>query len=97
WVLGSLGHVYGLSGNRAEAQKILEQLKAQSTRSYFPPEEIAKVYIGLGEKDQALVWLEKAFEKRSDHLVFVKVDPVWDSLRADPRFTSLMQRIGLTL
>ncbi|MBI4751148.1 MAG: winged helix-turn-helix domain-containing protein [Acidobacteria bacterium] len=97
WVLGSLGHVYGISGNRGEAQKLLEQLKKQSTRSYFPPEEIAKIYIGLGEKDQAVAWLEKAFEKRSDHLVFVKVDPVWDSLRADPRFSSLMQRIGLAL
>jgi hypothetical protein len=56
---------------------------------------IATVYAGLGEKEEALAWLEKAYEARSDFIVFIKVDPAWDDLRSDPRFQDVLRRIGL--
>jgi hypothetical protein len=74
---------------------MLTELKAQSRLSRVPPEEVARVYVGLGDKDQALSWLERAYDERSDHLVFVKVDPAWDSLRSEPRFVQILRRIGL--
>jgi hypothetical protein len=56
---------------------------------------VANVYIGLGDKDQAFVWLEKAFQERSNALVWLKVWPLWDPLRSDPRFDDLLRRVGL--
>jgi hypothetical protein len=56
---------------------------------------IAIVYVGLGEKEQALAWLVKAYEDRDVRLVFLKVEPKWDSLRADERFMDLIGRMGL--
>ena len=56
---------------------------------------IATVYAGLGEKEEALAWLDKAYEARSDFIVFIKVDLAWDGLRSDPRFQDLLRRIGL--
>ena len=88
-----LGYAYAVSGNRAGAVKILEQLKKESKRKYVPSAWIAIVYVGLGEKDQAFAWLEKAYEDRS--LLYVKVDPMFDPLRPDPRFKDLLHRIGL--
>jgi hypothetical protein len=55
----------------------------------------AVIYLGLGEKDQAFAWLEKAYEERSFLLAYLKVDPIWDPLRSDPRFADLVRRIGL--
>lgn len=95
WGLGGLGYAYAVSGRRREAQKIIAQLQEQSIGDYFPREEIARVYIGLGDKNTAMVWLEKAYQARSDHLVFIKADPAWDDLRSDPRFLHLLNRIGL--
>ncbi len=93
--LAGLGHAYAMAGKRAEAQKVLDELKARSKRSYVPPYNIAVVYTGLGEKDQALAWLEKAYQDRSFYLTWLKVDPELDSLRSDPRFQDLMRRVGL--
>ncbi len=56
---------------------------------------MAEIYTGLGEKHQALEWLEKTYEERSTALIYLKVDPVFDSLRSDPRFADLLRRIGL--
>jgi DNA-binding winged helix-turn-helix (wHTH) protein/TolB-like protein/Flp pilus assembly protein TadD len=95
WGLGGLGYAYAISGRRSEAQKIIGQLQEQSQRPYFPWEEIARVCIGLGDKNQAMAWLEKAYQARSDHLVFIKIDPAWDDMRSDPRFLDLLRRIGL--
>jgi hypothetical protein len=53
------------------------------------------IHAGLGEKDKAFEWLEKAYQERSEELLFLKVEPVLDPLRADPRFQSLIRRIGL--
>ena len=75
--------------------KVLEELKELSKRSYVPPYDFAVVYAGLHEKDQALEWLQKAYEDRSAYLVYLNVEPIWDDLRSDPRFTDLLRRMRL--
>jgi tetratricopeptide (TPR) repeat protein len=92
----SLGHAYALSGNRAEAQKILDQLKAPSAHAYVAPYNIAVIYAGLGEKDQAFAWLDRAYKERSYYLAqYLPTDSRLDSLRSDPRFPALLERMGL--
>lgn len=90
----ALGHAYAISGDRKEAEKVLEELKERSTRSYVSPYNIAIVYAGLGEKDEAFKWLEKAYQERPFYLVWLKVDPQLDGLRADPRFSDLLRKVG---
>jgi tetratricopeptide (TPR) repeat protein len=92
-ILSALGYVYAVSGRR-EASKILDEMKEQSKRTYVSADWIAIIYAGLGEKDQAFVWLEKAYENH-DLPVDLKVDPKWDRLRSDPRFAELLRRVGL--
>src|SRR5207249_169789 len=96
-VLSMLGHSYAASGKRAEAQKVLDELKKQSKEKYVSPYYMTVVCAGMGEKEQAIEWLQKAYEDKSEWLVWIKVDPVLDGLRSDPRFKEIMQRIGLTL
>jgi tetratricopeptide (TPR) repeat protein len=94
--LGALGHVYASSGRRAEAQKVLAELKDLLRHRYVPPFSVALVYVGLGDKSQALEWLDRASEDRSFFLAYVKVDPRFDSLRGEPRFKDLLRRMHLT-
>ena len=90
-----IGHAFAVSGKRSEAQKVLDELKSLSKQRYVPAYNIATVYVGLGEKEQAIAWLEKAYEDRDVRLVFLKVEPRWDDLRADSRFIDLIVRVGL--
>ena len=90
-----LGNAYGRAGQRREALLMLDELRASSRSGYAPSFHIALVYLGLGENDQALAWLDRAYEERSDTLVVLKVDPMFDPLRSDPRFADLMRRVGL--
>jgi eukaryotic-like serine/threonine-protein kinase len=92
--LMGLGYTYGVSGKREDAQRILDQLIETSKRFYVPPTYIAAVYVGLGDKDQAFQWLEKAYTERDD-LLYLKVAPPWRSLGSDARFASLVRRVGL--
>lgn len=94
-VLGLLGYAYAVAGRKAEALKALAELQALSGRRYISPYEIARIYVGLGEKEQAFEWLEKAYQGRSDYLTRLQVDPTFDSLRSDPRFADLVRRVGL--
>jgi Flp pilus assembly protein TadD len=88
-----LGYAYAVTGRRAEAQKALDQLNELSKQKYVPPYHRAVICVGLGEKDQAFEWLEKAYV---DHfIVLIKVQPVFDPLRSDPRFTDLLRRMNL--
>jgi len=66
-----------------------------SKRRYISPYLFAVVYVGLGDKDQAFAWMEKAYQDRSFWLIWLKVEPRFDSLRDDPRFVNLLRRIGL--
>jgi tetratricopeptide (TPR) repeat protein len=95
-VLATLGHIYAVSGKRAEALDMLDQLMKRSKQSYVSPYFIALIYTGLGDKDQTFAWLEKAYEERFPYLVLLKVEPVFDSLRSDPRFQDLLRRVGLS-
>ncbi len=93
--ISGLGHVYAVSGKTSQARVVLDELKQLSGREYVPADRIALVYAGLGEKDQAFAWLEKAYEEHSFNLVWLKVEPRWDTLRSDQRFADLMRRVGL--
>jgi TolB-like protein/Tfp pilus assembly protein PilF/class 3 adenylate cyclase len=85
-VEADLAHAYAVSGKREAARMVIDELKELSTRPYVSSYQIALIYTGLGEQDQAFEWLEKAYEERSDLLVYLKVEPRLDSLRSDPRF-----------
>ena len=92
--LAALARTYAVSGRTAEARKLLDQLMEQSKKQYVSPFYVAIVYAGLGESDQALDWLEKAYKDRSNAIVFAKVDPQLDTLRTTPRFQSLLHRLA---
>lgn len=89
-----LGYAYGMWGKRREALTVLQELQSQAKRKYIPPFLLSYVYLGLKEKDKALEWLEKAYWERSYSLMNLNVDPIYDSLRSDVRFTNMLHRIG---
>jgi serine/threonine protein kinase/tetratricopeptide (TPR) repeat protein len=93
--LGTLGYAYALANRRAEALEIVEKLKERAREHYVPPATVSIVFSGLGENDQAMTWLEKAIEARDPWITGLKVDPMFDSLRSDPRFLDLQHRVGL--
>ena len=74
---------------------MLEELIAMSARRYVPPHNIALVYQGLGEVDEALAWLERAFQERDVRLSFLKINPNWDRLRPHPRFKAILRGMNL--
>jgi serine/threonine-protein kinase len=94
-VLSFLGFAYAAGGQREMALETLRELNKQSKRNHVPPYHLAIVHAGLGEQDQALMWLERAFEKHAVDLFTLKVEPMFDCLRANPRFTDLVRRIRL--
>ena len=94
-LLASLGHAYALSGERDKANQILAELRAMSKHRYISPYLFAVVYLGLGDKDQTFAWLDKAYRDRSFYLIWLKVEPLFDSLRDDPRFADLLRRVSL--
>ncbi|MBV8629540.1 MAG: protein kinase, partial [Silvibacterium sp.] len=94
-VWSSLGHAYALSGDRDEAQKVIEHLKEMSVHAYLAPYNVAVIYAGLGNKDEAFVWLNRAFQERSYLLTYLTVDERLNNLHSDPRFDELRRRVGL--
>jgi hypothetical protein len=82
-------------GRAADARKVIADLQELSKNTYVAPTNFAKIYIGLGDKDEAFAWLEKGFQQRDFWLTFLEGDPVFESLRPDPRFQNLVRRIGL--
>jgi tetratricopeptide (TPR) repeat protein len=94
-IISLVGHAYALAGRREKALEALDNLEELSNRRYVSPYSIALIYTGLGEKDQAFAWLEKAYDDRSGLMVYLKVEPMLDSLRSDTRFAELVHRIGL--
>jgi tetratricopeptide (TPR) repeat protein len=86
----NLAYAYAVSNKRNEAVKILNDLKTRSTRN---ASEIALMYVGLGEKDQAMKWLEKAYEEHFNPSILLR--PAFDPSRSGPDFQNLMHRIGL--
>ena len=97
-VISALGYAYAVSGNKAEAEKIILQLKEQSEQSkqfYVPAYGIATIYAGLGDKERAFAYLEKEYANGAFYLNYLKVDPEVDNLRSDPRFADLLRRVRL--
>ena len=93
--MGLLGWAYGVSGKPAEARAILNDFLRRARSEPFPALAIAQVYIGLGEKDKAFEWLEKAIEQR-DLDVALKWDSPYEPLRSDVRYTTLSRRMKLS-
>jgi serine/threonine-protein kinase len=92
--LAALGYVVGALGKKDEAGRILQELQGLSQKRYVFPNFVANVYLGLKQNDQALNWLERAYEDRCAALIGMKVEPMYDLLRSDPRFQDLMKRVG---
>ncbi|MDQ3818047.1 MAG: tetratricopeptide repeat protein, partial [Acidobacteriota bacterium] len=90
-----LGRAYALLGRTAEARAILSELKELSARRYVDPTYIALIHMGLGEMDEAFAELERAYADHSAWMVHLKAEPMFDAVRADERFTRLLQRVGL--
>jgi tetratricopeptide (TPR) repeat protein len=94
FVLGLLGHAYASSGNKSEALKILDQLKQLAKQRYVSAYSFVIVYVGLGEKDEALKWLERCYQDHAgSEIAWIRVDPLVDPLREDPRFEALAEKI----
>lgn len=93
----ALAHAYALAGRTEEARSILRELKENGEGRYLASPMIARIYLGLGEKDKAFEWLRKGVDERSYWIVFLKMDPVYDSIRSDPQFQQLLKRTGLAL
>jgi tetratricopeptide (TPR) repeat protein len=92
-----LGHAYAVSGNKAEAQKMIdEMIKRSSQNIYVAPYNVAVIYAGLGDKDKTLEWLERAYSDRAYYLpVYLTTDARLDSLHSDPRYKDLLKRMNL--
>src|SRR6266704_3260898 len=92
--LGFVGYAYAVTGRRADALKILQRLDELAKHRFVSTAARIYVYAGLGDKDKAFEWLEKAYQERSDTLAWFKFDPESKSLQSDPRFAVLMRKIG---
>jgi TolB-like protein/Flp pilus assembly protein TadD len=88
------GHAQALAGNTVEARKVLKMLSQMQQSRSVPDIYLAAIYVGLGEKDEAFKLLNNAYEKRIDRLVYLKVEPMADPIRSDPRFAQLLAKIG---
>jgi eukaryotic-like serine/threonine-protein kinase len=93
YFMGQLGIAYALSGDHARAREVLSKLKNLS-QPHVPAFSIAMVYAGLADKERTIFWLEKGCEERNAEMIYMKVEPVLDPIRSDPRFQDLIRRVG---
>jgi TolB-like protein/Tfp pilus assembly protein PilF len=93
--IGVLIRAYSHAGRRNDALKLLAELQKRKETGYVPAAAFVNAYLGLGENEQAFAWLEQAYREQSNILVFLKVHPYFDPIRADPRFADLVRRTGL--
>jgi serine/threonine-protein kinase len=94
-VMGILVRAYAHAGHREEALRLLDELKQRQRSTYVPTAALVNAYLGLGDNEQALAWLERAYLEQSNILQLIKAHPFFDPLRADPRFVDLVHRVGL--
>ncbi len=90
-----IGYAQAVSGQREQARDTLEELRQLSIKKYVPAYNFAMIYNGLGERDEALKWLEKSHQEREWQLTFIKVETRWNEFRSDPRFAALIKRMNL--
>jgi tetratricopeptide (TPR) repeat protein len=93
--IGVLVRAYAHAGRRSDALRLLTELKKRKQAGYVPAGAFVNAYLGLGENDEAFVWLEQAYKEQSNILQWLKVHPYFDPLRDDPRFKDLIRRVGL--
>jgi len=89
-----LGYALAKSGNRERAQATLAELKSLAAVNYVPAYSFAIIYNGLGEREEALNYLEKSLQEREVQMSFIKIDTRWDWLRTEPRFVDLMKQMN---
>jgi TolB-like protein/Tfp pilus assembly protein PilF len=94
--VSALGHAYAISGQKRMAEQSLARLTEQSKQRYVAPYDMAEIYIGLAEKEQALKYLEMAYQDRSCWMTWLRVDPRFDPIRGDPQYQDLLRRMHLT-
>ncbi|MDH4287995.1 MAG: tetratricopeptide repeat protein, partial [Aquincola sp.] len=87
------GFTLGVMGRTDEARAVLDEMARLSTQRFVTAYGVALVYAGVGDKEQAFAWLEKAFAERSHWLMWLRLDPRWKTLRSDPRFAALVERM----
>jgi tetratricopeptide (TPR) repeat protein len=90
-----LGYAYALSGKRDDARKVIAELEETAREKYVPAYYFAIVYLGMDERDQFFTWMDRAVEERAGFLAFINVEPMFDAVRADGRFTELIDRMAL--
>jgi TolB-like protein/DNA-binding winged helix-turn-helix (wHTH) protein/Tfp pilus assembly protein PilF len=94
-VIGVLVRAYAHAGRRAEAMRLLDELKSRQQTGYVPAAAFVNAYLGLGDNEQALAWLERAYREQSPILQYLKVHPYFDPVRNDARFVDFVHRVGL--
>jgi hypothetical protein len=94
-VISTLVWAYAHTGRRADALRLLGELKKRQQRGYVPAGAFVNAYLGLGDNDQAFAWFERAYEEQFNILIYIKVSRWFDPWRGDPRFQYLVRRIGL--
>jgi tetratricopeptide (TPR) repeat protein len=94
WYVSSVGYACAVSGDRAKAEQVLRELEELAKQRYVSPANRAAVYLGLGENEKALDWLEKAYEDRDPIFWWINGDQLYDSVRDAPRFQALVQKVG---
>ena len=95
WYQGFLGYAYAISGDRPKAEQILRELEEMAQLRYVSSPAFADIYLGLGEKEKALDWLDKSYQDQESACWYLKVDPIYDSVRNEPRFHAILKKIGL--
>ncbi len=96
YTIAEMAYVYGRTGQRTQARLWLAKLEALNRRQPMDPATFVRPSIGMGDKEQAFIWLERAYAQHANSLIALKVDPVYDPLRGDPRFQDLLRRVGLS-
>jgi len=94
WYQGYLGYAYALSGDRAKAEQALRELEDLAKQQYVSPTAFATIYLGLGEKEKTLDWLEKAYEQQDSACWYLKIDQIYDGVRNEPRFQAILKEVG---
>jgi len=93
WYQGFLGYAYAISGDRAKAEQALRELEELAERQYVSPTAFATIYLGLGQKEKCLDWLEKSYQQQDSACWYLKIDQIYDSVRNEPRFQALVQKV----
>jgi TolB-like protein/Tfp pilus assembly protein PilF len=95
-IIGVLVHAYVGADRRPEAIRLVDELNRRQQKAYIPAAAFVNAYLGLGDKEQAFVWMERAYQEKSLIMQYLKVHPFFDPIRDDPRFADLLRRVGLS-